>query len=127
MVHSGAEIIVGARKDNNFGPIIMCGLGGIYVEVMKDIAFRAARLNQQEIMKMITEIRSYPLLLGVRGENKKDIDSLIETIIIVESIIRKCRDITDIEINPVSVHDQGKGVQAVDVRILLSTVEETNE
>ena len=120
MIHSGTEIIVGARKDSNFGPIIMCGLGGIYVEIMKDIAFRSANLSYQEIMNMIKEIKSYSILLGVRGESKKDIDSLINTIIMVETIIKKCKFIMDIEINPVAVYDQGSGVKAVDVRILVS-------
>ena len=102
----------------------MCGLGGIYVEVMKDISFRAANVSSKEIVSMIQEIKSYPILLGVRGEQKKDIDSLIDVIIKVATIIRRCRTITDIEINPVSVYSQGEGVKAVDIRILLS--EETN-
>lgn len=120
MVKSDTEIIVGARRDEKFGPIVMCGLGGIYVEVMKDISFRAAPLNRKEIMNMIKEIRSYPLLLGVRGEEKRDIDALVDTIIKIGTIIRRCKSITDIEINPVSVYPQGEGVRAVDIRVLLS-------
>lgn len=124
MVHSGVEIIVGARKDNSFGPIVMCGLGGIYVEVMKDISFRSAYLSYPEIVNMIQEIRSYPILLGVRGEDKKDINGLTNTIITIGTIIRKCDTISDIEINPVLVYDQGQGVKAIDVRILLSHTKE---
>ncbi len=81
MVRGGTELIVGARVDPSFGPIVMCGLGGIYVEVMKDVSFRALPLSLREAITMIKEIRSYPLLLGVRGEKRKDIDGLVETIL----------------------------------------------
>jgi acetyltransferase len=118
MVHGGTELIVGARVDPSFGPIVMCGLGGIYVEVMKDVSFRALPLSLREAISMIKEIRSYPLLLGVRGEKRKDIDGLVETILKVGEILLKCRSITDIEINPLVVDVEG--VKAVDVRILLS-------
>ncbi len=121
MVAPGTDIIVGARKDPKFGPIIMCGLGGIYVEIMKDISFRSVPLDRKEIMGMIKEIKSYPLLLGVRGEDKKDIDKLVDTIIKVAAVIKKCPSISDIELNPLAVYEQGKGVKAVDVRILLAS------
>ena len=124
MVRAGTEIIVGARRDAKFGPIVMCGLGGIYVEVMKDISFRAAPLNRREVMSMIKEIRSYPILLGVRGEDKKDIDALVDTVIKVGTIVHKCPSISDIEINPVAVYEDG--VMAVDIRVLLSKSEEEN-
>jgi acetate---CoA ligase (ADP-forming) len=120
MVSRGTEIIVGARRDASFGPIVMCGFGGIYVEVMKDVAFRGFPFNREEAMKMLKELRSFPLLLGVRGEPRKDIEGLIEAMIKVGTIIRKCRRITDIEINPVVVYEQAKGHKAVDSRILIS-------
>ncbi len=120
MVQHGTELIAGARKDMIFGPIVMVGLGGIYVEVMKDVTFRALPLDRKEIIKMIKEIKSYPLLMGVRGEKTKDIEALVDTIIKVGAIIRKCRHISDIEINPLLTYEQGEGVIAVDVRILLS-------
>lgn len=119
MVRPGTETIVGARRDAVFGPILMFGLGGIYVEVMKDVSFRALPVGRKEILAMVKEIRAYPLLLGVRGEAKKDVDALLENIVRVGSIIQRCRGITDIEINPLVVYDHGGGVQAVDVRILL--------
>jgi acetyltransferase len=102
----------------------MFGLGGIYVEVMRDIAFRSFPLGQQETLKMISQIRSYPLLLGVRGEKRKDIETVADTINKVGTILQKCKDITDIEINPLVVYSQGEGVRAVDVRILLSKPQE---
>lgn len=119
MVGEGTELIVGARVDRIFGPIVMIGLGGIYVEVMKDVSFRAFPLDKTEILRMIKEIRSYPLLLGVRGEQRKDIEDVIQTIMKLGMIIRACPDISDIEINPLVVYEQGSGAKAVDVRIIL--------
>jgi acetyl coenzyme A synthetase (ADP forming)-like protein len=127
MVQREIETIVGARRDPAFGPTVMFGLGGIYVEVMKDIAFRAFPLSRGETLKMISQIRSYPLLLGVRGEKRKDIECVAETIIKVGTILQKCTDISDIELNPLVVYDQGSGVRAVDVRILLSQPQEATK
>jgi acyl-CoA synthetase (NDP forming) len=120
MVKQGTEVILGARKDGAFGPIVMFGLGGIYVEVMKDVAFRAAPLNRDEILDMVKEIKSYPLLLGVRGEARKDIPSIIDTLVKLATLIEQSRRITDIEINPLMVYEQGQGTKAVDVRVLVS-------
>jgi acetyltransferase len=122
MVQPGTELIIGARRDPSFGPVVMFGLGGIYVEVMKDIAFRALPLNRNDLDAMIKEIKSYPLLLGVRGEAKKDIDGVTATIAKVGGIIMQSTDISDIEINPLVVYEAG--VKAVDVRILLADIKE---
>ncbi len=124
MVRDDVETIIGARRDSSFGPIVMFGLGGIYVEVMKDIAFRTFPLGKQEVLKMISQIRSYPLLLGVRGEKRKDIEKVVDTIMRVGTVLLKCKDITDIEVNPLVVYSQGEGARAVDVRILLSKPQE---
>lgn len=92
------------------------------MEVMKDVAFRALPINRKEVLSMIKEIRAYPLLLGVRGEEKKDVDSVVDTIIKVGAVLQKCDRVSDIEINPLVVYEHGRGVKAVDVRILLSFV-----
>lgn len=120
MASKGMETIIGARRDRTFGPTIMFGLGGIYVEVMKDVAFRALPANRKEIMAMVKEIRAYPLLLGVRGEEKKDLGGVMDAIIKVGAILYRCERISDIEINPLVVYEHGRGVKAVDVRILLT-------
>jgi acetyl coenzyme A synthetase (ADP forming)-like protein len=124
MVKPEIETIVAARRDHAFGPIVMFGLGGIYVEVMKDVTFRAFPLSRNETLKMISQIHSYPLLLGVRGEKRKDIDTVANAILKVGTILKKCPDISDIEINPLVVYSQGDGVRAVDARILLSKPQE---
>ncbi len=126
MVKKGTELIIGARRDPSFGPVIMCGLGGIYVEVMKDVSFRTMPMNRNIALSMLEDIRSYPLLLGARGEEKKDIDSVIDTIIKISSIIKKCDRITDIEINPVVVYTDKNGLKAVDARILIAKPKEEN-
>jgi succinyl-CoA synthetase beta subunit len=120
MVRPGREMIIGARRDRAFGPIVICGLGGIYVEVMKDVTFRAHPLSRGEAGRMLKEIRSYPLLLGVRGEAKKDIEALIDGLLAVGSILRSCPLVTDIEMNPVVVYEEGEGIKAVDVRVLVA-------
>lgn len=120
MVQPGTEMIIGARIDKSFGPTVMVGLGGIYVEVMKDVSFRALPLDRKEIISMIKEIRSYPLLLGVRGEKTRDINALVDTIVKLGAIISNCKGISDIEINPLVVYEQSSGIKAVDVRIILS-------
>ena len=125
MVKRGTETIIGARRDRSFGPIVMCGMGGIYVEVMKDVSFRAVPTDRVEIMSMIKKTRIYPLLLGVRGENRKDIEGVIQTIIKLGSLVWKYDGISDIEVNPLVVYDEGEGVKAVDVRVLLRERRET--
>ena len=119
-VKPGTEVIIGGRRDKAFGPIIMFGLGGIYVEVMKDVSFRALPTTYRETSLMVEEIKSYPLLLGVRGEPRKDIDKIVNTIYRVGYILQNCPKITDIEVNPLMVYEQGKGVKAVDIRVMLS-------
>lgn len=124
MIRHGIETIVGARRDAAFGPTVMFGLGGVYVEVLKDIAFRSFPISREETLNMIGQIHAYPLLLGVRGESRKDIDQVANTITKVGWILRNCPAISDIEVNPLVVYDHGEGVKAVDVRILLRESEE---
>ena len=118
MVPKGVETIVGSRRDPSFGPIVLFGLGGIYVEVMKDVSFRAFPISKREAMEMIGEIRSFPILLGVRGEKKKDIESISDAIIKIGEVVSRVPEISDFEINPLFVY--GRGVKAVDVKIILS-------
>lgn len=124
MVKPSVETIVGARRDASFGPTVMFGLGGIYVELMKDVTFRAYPLAVSEARGMVAGIRSYPLLLGMRGAARKDIEGAEKAIQQVGAILAHCPAISDIEINPLIVYDQGDGVMAVDVRILLTAPEE---
>lgn len=127
MLYGGVEIIAGAVRDMLFGPVVMAGLGGVYVEAMEDIAFRSFPINKEEIYHMLTETKAYKLLLGVRGENRKDINSLVDTITKIGVLLMNFRQISDIEINPMLVYDEGYGVKALDVRILISKKRKENE
>ena len=120
MAPAGVELIIGARRDPAFGPTVMFGMGGIYVEVLKDVTFRAVPFSRAEAIEMMKEIRAYPLLLGVRGEERKDIETVLDTIIRLGTIIERCTGISDVEINPLMAYDQGLGAKAVDVRVLLT-------
>jgi acetyltransferase len=124
MLTPGTELIVGARQDPSFGPIVMCGFGGIYVEVMKDVVFRGLPFNKKEVLGMLKEIKSFPILLGVRGQVRRDIEGVIDTIIKVGTILMKCKKITDIEINPIVVYEQARGLKALDARILIRNPKE---
>lgn len=118
MIKDGLEVIVGAKKDKNFGKILMFGLGGIYVEVFKDVSFRICPISEEEAFEMVKEIKAYPLFVGVRGEKPKDVDSLKETILKIQALIDSIPEISEIEINPLVVFD--KGTKALDIRILLA-------
>ncbi len=122
MAAKGIETIVGGTQDVSFGPIVMFGLGGIYVEAIKDISFRAAPVNQREAKRMINEISASSILRGARGEKRRDIEKIADTIVRVGKLISKFREIRDLEINPLVVYEYGKGIKAVDVRILLKGV-----
>ncbi|MDO8446828.1 MAG: acetate--CoA ligase family protein [Deltaproteobacteria bacterium] len=119
MVKKGKEVIVGMSKDHNFGPLLMFGLGGIYVEVLKDVSFRVAPVGKIDIERMISEIRSYPLLKGVRGEAPSDIDALIEGIQRLSQLVTDFPEIIEMDINPLVVLPKGEGVIAIDARMTI--------
>ena len=109
MVKKGKEVIVGMSKDHSFGPMLMFGLGGIYVEVLKDVSFRIAPAGKIDIERMISEIRSYPLLKGVRGEPPADTDALVEAIQRLSQLVTDFPEIIEMDINPLVVPTKGEG------------------
>jgi len=117
MVPKGKEVILGMAKDPDFGPMLMFGLGGIYVEVLKDVAFRIAPIDRREANTMINEIRSFPLLKGVRGEEPADIKSIIDSLVKLSQLVTDFPEIIEMDINPLMVMSTGKGAIAVDCRI----------
>ncbi len=119
MVEGGKEVIVGFSRDPQFGPLVMFGLGGVYVEVLKDVSFAITPLSRKEIRELVTGIKSFPLLSGVRGEREKDLDALYEVIATVGTLGEKFPEIVEMEINPLMVKDKGEGVWAVDGRLIL--------
>ena len=117
MVSSGKEVILGARRDPQFGPLIMFGLGGIYVEVLQDVSFRLAPLSIEDADQMLREIKSFPLLRGVRGERPADLHALRTCLLRVSQLVTDFPEILEIDINPLIV--KGEGAVAVDARISL--------
>ena len=119
MFKKGKEVIAGMSKDHNFGPLLMFGLGGIYVEVLKDVSFRVAPVGKVDVEKMITEIRSFALLKGVRGEAPSDIDALVEGIQRLSQLVTDFPEIIEMDINPLLVLPKGEGIVAIDARLTL--------
>ncbi|ERH08670.1 MAG: acyl-CoA synthetase (NDP forming) [halophilic archaeon J07HX64] len=114
---TGTEVIVGVTRDPQFGPLVMVGLGGIFVEVMEDTAFRVAPVSEPEIRGMFEELDSMPLLYGARGRDPADVDALVETIQRVSQLVTEFPEIAELDINPVVA--MPTGVAAVDLRLTL--------
>jgi acyl-CoA synthetase (NDP forming) len=118
MVKGGIEAILGVTNDALFGPAIMFGLGGIFAEVLKDVSFRLAPVTPAVAREMIAEIKGYPLLTGARGKAPADIDALADTIVKLSALAMDLEDhLAELDINPLFVMDQGKGVVAADALI----------
>jgi len=119
MMPKGVELIIGVTRDVQFGPLIAFGLGGIYVNLLKDVAFRLANgLVTKEIEKMISETRAYTLLRGYRGEKPSDINAVVDTIGRVAKLVTDFPEITEMDINPAFAYSQG--ISALDVKITIS-------
>ena len=121
MAPPGKEVIVGAVRDPYFGPLIMFGLGGIYVDFLRDVSYRLCPLTRSEALKMIEETKAYMLLRGVRGEPPSDIESVIDVILRVSQIMTQFKEIVEMEINPLCVYERGKGCLAIDIRVTVSS------
>ena len=121
MVDKGKEVILGVTKDPTFGHMVMFGLGGIYVEVLKDVRFGIAPLTPGQAQEMITGLRSYPLLAGVRGEKPSDMDALVDCLLRVSQMVTDLPQIVELDINPLFAYEAGKGVMAVDARIVVAS------
>jgi acetyltransferase len=117
MVKGGKEVILGMKSDRRYGPLLMFGTGGIYVEYLKDVAFRVAPLTDVDATRMVKSIKSYPILEGVRGEKPSDVDSLIESVIRLSQLAIEFDEIGQMDINPIKLFE--KGYKVVDVRIAL--------
>ncbi len=114
----GREVIIGLTKDPQFGPVIMFGLGGIFVEVLKDVSFRLPPITREEALNMITEVKGYPILKGIRGDPPADVDALSDILEKISRMALEIPEISEMDLNPIFVFD--KGALAVDARIVLS-------
>lgn len=123
MVPKGREMIVGMTRDRQFGPLIMFGLGGIYVNFLRDVSFSLAPLTYEEATWMIEETKASILLKGIRGEPPSDIEALKDVILRVSQLALDFPEILEMDINPVIVYEDGKGCISLDVKITLGEVE----
>ncbi len=117
MARSGVEVIIGMSKDAQFGPVLMFGLGGILVEILKDVSFRIVPLAKRDAAEMIREIKGYPLLEGYRGSEPVDVANLEAMVLQVSEFVDKNPDIKELDLNPVFAY--GDGSIAVDARVVL--------
>jgi acyl-CoA synthetase (NDP forming) len=114
-IRDAIEMIVGIENDASFGPAVMCGLGGIYAEVLKDVAFRLAPVSHAEAHAMIRELRAFAMLDGARGKPPGDIEALVETIVALSAMaLDQQASLKELDINPLFVLPAGKGVRAGD-------------
>ncbi len=120
MVKGGRETIVGSKQEPGFGPVMMFGMGGIYVEVLKDVTFRITPTTSFEADEMISSIKTNKLLQGIRGEKPSDVQKLSECIQKISQLVTDFEEIKELDLNPVLVFEKGKGCKVVDVRIGLS-------
>lgn len=117
MVKGGKELIIGSKLEPGFGPVIMLGMGGIYVEVLKDVTFKLAPVTDKEADDMIASIKTQKLLQGVRGEKPSDIAKLSECIQRLSQLVTDFKEIKELDMNPILVMEKGKGCKILDVRI----------
>jgi len=117
MVKGGKEMIIGSKQEPGFGPVLMLGMGGIYVEILKDVTFRLAPVTDKEAEDMITSIKTKKLLEGVRGEKPSDLAKLSECIQRLSQLVTDFTEIKELDMNPVLVMEKGKGCKILDVRI----------
>lgn len=117
MARPGVEVIIGMSKDNQFGPVLMFGLGGILVEVLKDVSFRLVPLTKRDAAEMVREIKSYPLLEGYRGQEAVKISYLENLLLKVSDFVEKNSEVKELDLNPIFAYSDG--ALAVDARVIL--------
>jgi acetyl coenzyme A synthetase (ADP forming)-like protein len=120
MVTTGKEVILGMKKDPHFGPMLMFGLGGIFVEVLKDVNFSLAPITAEECKEMMEGTKTYKLLTGVRGQKAVDIQAIVTSLLQLSQLVIDFPEIDEVDINPLKVGHPGEGAFVVDARIILS-------
>jgi acyl-CoA synthetase (NDP forming) len=119
MVTGGRELIVGGRQDEQFGPVVLVGLGGIFVEVFGEVSVRVAPISHREAMEMIEELRGAPILKGARGLKPSDMQAVVEVLLRLSQLLSDFPEIREMDINPLRVFSIREGCMALDVRMIL--------
>jgi acyl-CoA synthetase (NDP forming) len=117
MLSGGREVILGGQRDPSFGPVVMFGLGGVYVELFEDVAFRLAPLAREDAEEMISEVRGSRLLCGVRGEPPRDKEAVVGALLALSRLLVECPEVAEVDVNPLLVFE--RGVTAVDARVVV--------
>ncbi|MCW4045158.1 MAG: acetate--CoA ligase family protein [Candidatus Bathyarchaeota archaeon] len=117
MAPQSTEVIIGAIKDPQFGQTLMFGLGGVFVEILKDVTFRIAPITREDALEMVTGIRAYPLLKGYRNTPPVDVEAIVDTLVNTSRLVMDNPQIKELDLNPVLVYE--KGAKTVDARIIL--------
>lgn len=117
MAPQSTEVIVGAIKDPQFGQTLMFGLGGVFVEILKDVTFRIAPITREDAWEMVTGIKAYPLLKGYRNTPPSDIDAIINILLCTSKLVMDYPEISELDLNPIMAYE--KGAKTVDARIIL--------
>jgi acyl-CoA synthetase (NDP forming) len=117
MLSGGREVILGGKRDPSFGPVVMFGLGGVYVEIFEDVAFRLAPLTREDAEGMISEVRGSRLLRGVRGEPLSDVEAVVEALLALSRLVVGCPEVAEVDVNPMLVFE--RDVAAVDARAVV--------
>jgi acetyltransferase len=121
MAKQGTEVIIGMNRDPKFGPLIMFGLGGTFVEALKDVTFRLVPVRELGAYRMIQSIRSYKMLEPFRGKKAKDLHAIAEIIMRVSQLVVEFPEINELDMNPIMVYEEGEGCVVADVRIILGS------
>jgi acyl-CoA synthetase (NDP forming) len=117
MAPPSTEVIVGSTKDPQFGPAIMFGLGGVFVEILKDVTFMIAPITRDEAQEMITRVKAYPLLRGYRGTPPADTEAIVDILLATSKLVTEHEEIKELDLNPIMVYE--KGAKTVDARIII--------
>ncbi|MCK4235720.1 MAG: acetate--CoA ligase family protein, partial [Candidatus Krumholzibacteria bacterium] len=119
MAEKGKETIIGMNRDPDFGAMLVFGMGGVYVEALRDVTFRLAPIRESNAQHMVRSIRGHRILEGVRGEKPSDVGAIVECLQRLSQLVNDFEEITELDINPFIVFDKGKGAKVIDARILI--------
>lgn len=119
MLEGGRELLLGGTQDQQFGPVVLAGIGGIFVEILGDVSLRVAPISVLDAQEMLRELKGFPVLEGARGESPSDLDALVEMLCRVSNLMCEIPEIRELDINPVRVFPKGQGARALDARVIL--------
>jgi acyl-CoA synthetase (NDP forming) len=119
MMTGGRELILGGRQDPQFGPVVMVGLGGIFVELFEETAVRVAPISRREAEEMLSSLKGFQVLKGARGHRPMDVEAVVEAILRLSQLLTDFPEIKELDINPLRVLHEGEGCNALDARIIV--------